>query len=118
MHRLLDPRPIVLAMLLATAGCASGGGASSSSTVVVPPAVPARFNPKSPASRIAPADTISGDGCQSPMVDPQDGTELRFVRAALGVADYEVPAGHYGLGANDLLRLDCNTGKVLSVVQR
>jgi hypothetical protein len=52
------------------------------------------------------------------MLDPRDGTELHFIRAALGVADYEAPAGHYGLGAKDLLRLECNTGKVLGVVQR
>ena len=78
---------------------------------------PARFEPQNRALRLTPGDTIAGAGCVSPMIDPRDGAELRFVFST-SYGDYEVPAGRYGAGANELLRLDCNTGRVIGLVRR
>jgi len=80
--------------------------------------VPNHFEPKNPDARIIPPDTIAGSGCLSPMVDPRDGTEIGFLRSGDGYADYATPNGMYGVGRNELLRLECNTGRVLGVVRR
>jgi hypothetical protein len=60
----------------------------------------------------------SGEGCRNPMVDPRDGTRLSLIRSAGGHGDYEVPAGRYGVGEGQLLRLECATGNVIGVVAR
>jgi len=70
--------------------------------------VPARFE--------LPADTLRGNACYSPMRDPRDGTEIRMERAQAPRADYAVPPGRYGVGPNELLRLDCRTGQALGIV--
>jgi hypothetical protein len=80
--------------------------------------LPARFEPPSAAARGAAGDTLRGGACFSPMRDPRDGTELRMVRARSPRADYEVPSGLYGVGAHELLRLDCTTGEPIGVVRR
>ena len=102
---------------LASAGCSIG---LSSGSGVVRPAedVPNHFEPKNPDARIMPADTIAGSGCLSPMVDPRDGTEIGFLRSDQEYADYAVPGRMYGVGTGELLRLECNTGRVLGVVRR
>jgi hypothetical protein len=79
--------------------------------------VPARFDPVLPINRLAPSDTLVGTGCLSPMTDPRDGTRIIMQRADNGVADYSVPAGRYGVRPGYLLRLECNTGKVVGVVR-
>ncbi|WP_372920228.1 hypothetical protein [Salegentibacter sp.] len=61
---------------------------------------------------------LETNSCKSPMVDPRDGTEIRFVRSEGGVGDYEVPGGKYGVGSKELLRLYCETGKVAGVVRK
>lgn len=78
---------------------------------------PARFEPRDRALRLTPGDTIAGPGCVSPMVDPRDGTEVRFIYST-SYGDYEVPRGRYGAGAGELLRLECNTGNVIGLVRR
>jgi hypothetical protein len=65
-----------------------------------------------------PTEPTAGTGCHSPMVDPRDGTQLLLRRSAAGQGDYVVPAGRYGIGPKELLRLDCATGKPLGVVKR
>ena len=80
--------------------------------------VPERFEPREAAWRIEPGDTLAGRACLNPMVDPRDGTELRLVRSVGPRGDYHVPAGRYGVGQDELLRLDCNTGRPLGVVAR
>lgn len=102
------------------AACAIGGGGSFPADSTVRPAqeLPARFEPVAPATRVAPADTIAGAGCTSPFRDPRDGTLLRMERAISPRADYAVPAGHYGIGPDELLRLDCNTGIAIGIVRR
>jgi hypothetical protein len=53
------------------------------------------------------------------MYDFSDGTRLTLVSSQEGrVGDYAVPDGRYGVGANEALRLDCNTGRVIGVVPR
>ena len=114
-HRVALLRICVL--VLASSSCSIG---LSSGTGVVRSAedVPNHFEPKNPDARIMPADTIAGPGCLSPMVDPRDGTEIGFLRSAQDYADYAVPGRMYGVGTGELLRLECNTGRVLGVVRR
>lgn len=102
--------------LAALAGCAVGGGTMSA---VLRPAelTPPRFEPELAELRL-PADTIAGGGCRSPLHDPRDGTEIRFVRSAAGVGDYHVPSGRYGVGPGELLRVECNTGRAIGIVRR
>ena len=110
--------PILLILVVAISGCfigmSSGGGG------VRRPAedVPNHFEPKNPNARMMPADTIAGSGCLSPMVDPRDGSEIGILRSEEGYADYAVPGRMYGVGSGELLRLECNTGKVLGIVRR
>ena len=80
--------------------------------------VPARFEPADPALRLAPADTLAGSGCLSPMVDPGDGAELRLERSGRERGDYSVPGGRYGVGDRELLQLWCNTGRPMGIVRR
>ena len=78
--------------------------------------LPAQFEPPPGFGRLSPTDTIPGNACLSPMRDPRNNTDIKMVRAANGEADYKVPAGQYGVGAHQLLRLDCNTGRPLGIV--
>ena len=105
---------------LGLAACATGGMSSfpDDSTVHPAQALPERFEPVAPMTRVAPADTVAGNGCTSPFGDPRDGTLLRMERAIAPRADYSVPAGRYGVGSNELLRLDCNTGIPIGIVRR
>lgn len=80
--------------------------------------LPARFEPIDSAVRLEPADTLAGSGCLSPLLDPRDGLELRFVRSGTALGDYEVPEGRYGVQRGELLRIECNTGEVVGIVRR
>ena len=53
----------------------------------------------------------SGTVCRSPMTDPRDGTRLTLVRSNAGLGDYQPQAQRYGLAGNQLLRIDCNSGR-------
>jgi hypothetical protein len=66
------------------------------------------------------ADTmISSPKCRTPLVDPNDGTRIALARAVEGGrGDYEVPDGHYGVGRDDLLRINCKTGGVIGIVPK
>jgi hypothetical protein len=62
-------------------------------------------------------------GCVRQLLDPRDGTRLTLVRSTrrtVGpefLGDYSVaPAGHYGVGAESLLRVDCTTGRAMGIV--
>lgn len=60
----------------------------------------------------------AGEGCRSPLVDPRDDTQIVMVRSSHARADYEVPEGRYGVGSGQLLRVNCDTGRVLGIVRR
>jgi len=62
--------------------------------------------------------TGTASACRSPLEDPRDGTRLLMQRAAGGMADYSVPAGRYGIGEDELLRVSCSTGGPVGVVRR
>lgn len=54
--------------------------------------------------------------CKSPLIDPRDDIEIILVESLEGMGDYRVPSGKYGVEANELLRIDCKTGKVIGIV--
>lgn len=63
-------------------------------------------------------------GCRAHLADPTFGTQLTLVRSTdRGGApttywgDYQVtPIGRYGVGENELLRVDCRTGQAVGIV--
>ena len=55
--------------------------------------------------------------CTSPIVDPRNGARLTMERAYQGNGDYSVPAGSYGVGTGELLRVDCATGAPIGIVR-
>lgn len=61
--------------------------------------------------------TAGVTGCRNPLTDPRDGTQIILVRSHDSMGDYRVPAGRYGVGQGELLRLDCATGSVLGIVR-
>lgn len=62
--------------------------------------------------------TVASRSCASALVDPRDGTEVRFGNSVPAYGDYEVPTGRYGVKPGEALRIECNTGKVLAVATR
>lgn len=55
--------------------------------------------------------------CQNPLVDPRDKTLLQLVQSDRGEGNYRVPDGKYGVGAGELLRVDCTTGRALGILK-
>lgn len=99
----------VLAGLSLSGGCAfvtSGGYPVAPLRAVID--APARFEVVEPNLRVPPADTIVGQGCRSPLVDPRDQTRLRMVRSGSdGRGDHEVPEGRYGVRPGEVPRVEC-----------
>jgi len=110
----------LLFVLVAAGACSTGGRGSMQSVIQHPPPVsaPPRFVPADTALVLMPADTLSGEGCLSPLADPVTGVRIVLYRSESGLGDYQAPSGSYGLSDDQLLRLDCNTGRVLGVVRR
>jgi hypothetical protein len=79
--------------------------------------VPARLEPVSAELRLTDGDTIAGPGCVSPMKDPRYADELRFIYSRT-IGDYEIPPGRYGSNPGEVLRIECNTGRVIGLVRR
>jgi hypothetical protein len=107
-------RVLAAAMILA----ASGGCATVKETLKTTPDTIER-----PATG-APATFVRGDGlpnvntaCLTPMLDQRDNTTVELVRSRNGQGDYRVPAGKYGVGGNELLRIDCTTGVPKGIVR-
>jgi hypothetical protein len=73
--------------------------------------LPANFQPEAGVS-------FDENSCKSPLYDPRDNTEIKFVRSERGVADYEVPTGKYGVQNKELLRIYCADGKAAGIVKR
>ncbi|WP_373058868.1 hypothetical protein [Zunongwangia sp. H14] len=61
---------------------------------------------------------LEDGACKSPLVDPEDGTEITIVESMSGKGYYKAPNGKYGLKGNELLRINCQTGEVLGVVRK
>ena len=55
--------------------------------------------------------------CQSPLVDPRDKTVIQLMQSDRGEGNYQVPDGKYGVGAGELLRIDCTTGRALGILK-
>jgi hypothetical protein len=108
-------------LVLALAGCASTSGKDMSGAVVgVPLDLPDHFVVA--RSGIGRTEEPKADGvCRNPMIDPRDGTELMLRRSAAGKGDYWPQGGsmgtrRYGMTTQQLLRVDCGTGKAVGIV--
>lgn len=114
-HALTARTAVGLAAALALAGCAHGTASLPADAAARPATdVPERFvtSAPPPAEAAAPA-------CRNPLLDPRDGTRIDLIRSTAGTrGDYETPAGRYGVGPNELLRIDCTTGAAVGVVRR
>lgn len=105
---------IVLALALVAPGCASSGPGRVVRAAVDTPThflVGSFSGPET-------SEPGPGPACRNPMVDPRDGTRLRLDSSMQGQGDYEVPAGRYGVGPGEWLRLDCSTGRAVGIVGR
>ena len=106
--------PVLLLSLLA---CSKSSFPPDSVARPVSGTVPARF--LFDATGFETDTVIDKPQCRTPLMDPNDGTRIvlsRTVDDARG--DYEVPEGRYGVGTNDLLRINCKTGGVIGIVPR
>lgn len=102
---------IVLLALCTVASCVTGGRSTFDGPVL-------RAATDTPETFIFPTPPSAPEACTSPAVDPRDGTAIRFVRAAGGMGDFQVPEGQYGVRSGELLRIRCSTGEPIGVVQR
>ena len=64
------------------------------------------------------ATPVGDKDCQSRLVDPIDQVELILVKSFDGIGDYLVPPGKYRMSSDELLRINCRTGKVIGVVKK
>lgn len=108
----------IVAVLLASTGCATASGNFPSNAPVRPAAdTPPRFEISALATGATPQAMVEGT-CYNPLIDPRTRAELRFVRSAPGIGDYEVTAGQYGARQGELLRIDCRTLQAIGFVRR
>ncbi len=56
--------------------------------------------------------------CLSPLRDARNGVRLTLVRSSDGEGDYAVEGSRYGVGRDELLRVDCGTGAPIGIVRR
>lgn len=109
-----------LLVVLALAGCASSKPDLSGPVVGVPLDLPDHFVVA--RSGIGKTEEPRADGvCRNPMIDPRDRGELTLRRSAGGKGDYGPEGGirgarTYGLTSQQLLRIDCATGKAIGIV--
>ena len=105
---------LVLAVI-AMLGCASSHVEGFPADTPVRPLTdaPTQFALSASAGTRMPTDI-----CQSPLFDQRDGTTLRLERSVPGRGDYDVPTGHYGAQAGDLVRVDCRTLQPIGLVRR
>lgn len=109
----------VLATLLAlVTGCAATNGTMSASADRAASDAPRQFVVASSTTVSGVTDDLPSGTCANPLLDPRDRSELRLVRSAMGKGDYDVPNGKYGVGPDELLRVDCSTGQAMKIVQR
>lgn len=111
----MTARPLLL-LAFALAGCSTARIPSDSGATPATD-VPDRFLVGS-LTDTSTRESVRGEGCRNPMVDPRDGTRLTLVRSDAGRGDYEVAGERYGVASGRLLRLNCDTGTVVGVVRR
>lgn len=104
--------PVVLLL----AGCAPTQAPTSVERA--PNDAPRQFAVASATTVSGLSDDLPADRCPPSLVDPRDGTQLRLVRSAMGKGDYTVPDEKYGIGPEELLRIDCSSGRAVKRVRR
>lgn len=96
--------------LLAATSCGSSG-TTAELISRAPENVPEAFVP-------AEGVVFDATSCKSPLIDPDDGTEIMMIRSHSTFGDYLGPEGKYGLRKRELLRINCSTGEVIGIVKR
>ena len=109
---------LALIGLVALAACSTAsGGFPADASVRAATDLPDHFFVGAPGAEGV-SEPDPGGACRSPLVDPRDGTRLVLSRSSGGRGDYEVPAGRYGVGEQELLRVQCGTGRPAGAVRR
>ena len=110
MNRLV---PLVLGVVT---GCAHASAFPSDQAARPATSVPLRFVWDATGYN---ADSTGQPACRTPMIDPRDQSRLTLVRAVASKrGDYAVTDGHYGVGQNELLRINCLTSTAIGIVPR
>jgi hypothetical protein len=114
---------VLLGLTLAATACAANHLTVSPERrddllVRVASRVPPRLEPVDRSLRLSDGDTLAGPGCVSPLRDPRNTTEILVIHSRQWYGDYEVPVGRYGSVSGELLRVECNTGRVIGLVRR
>jgi len=60
---------------------------------------------------------VTGPECRNPLADPGDGMRLTLMRSAGGFGDYALERPRYGLRADQLLRVDCHSGRAVGATR-
>ena len=94
------------------ASCATASWPTSVDVSVLSNA-PASFR----APGVQPGNATALGVCANPLEDPTDGTRITLVRSSGGFGDYAAQHGRYGLGPNQLLRVNCSNGQPVGAVQ-
>ena len=104
----------IAAVLAATAACNTR---TTYPTAVLRPAdgAPPHFVRADMSPLVGPSGVAVA--CPSPIMDPNTHAQLTMVRSYAGRADYAVPQGAYGVGAGELLRVDCGDGSPVGIVK-
>ncbi len=96
----------------------SGGCATVRQVLVAPPTTIDRLATNAPDMFVQEdGRPKSGNTCLTTIVDPRDNTSLQLVRKVSGLGDYRAPAGKYGVGETELLRVDCTTTLAVGIVR-
>ena len=109
------PVAVLLLAAMTMAGCASSHVEGFPADASVRPLTDA---PTQFALSASARTRMSTDICQTPIFDQRNGTALRLERSVPGRGDYEVPVGHYGAQAGELVRVDCRTLQPIGLVRR
>lgn len=100
---------LLISVTLALAACATTRDFSPSDPLASARDLPERFVPRDGVE-------LSGTGaCVSPLRDPRDGTALVLARSGTGLGDYRAPSGRYGNRSDQLVRVDCASGRPLGL---
>ena len=102
-------------VMVSLAGCAAKQASTHPGSQGSAADLPDHFMTSTAAGPVEPQP---GGTCRNPLVDPRDETRLTLIRSAHGRGDYEPEPLRYGLKEDQLLRVDCATGRAVGVVKR